>query len=142
MHETSRDVSNPCLALRRLRDVSETSQCMLALRWDVSETSQRRPCMPCMRRLETSHRTLYGSRLFCSKVGGRWAQRANADGVEADLRNGGCASKTFWSLFTAVFASKKKKKVSVWLMSRNFSRKYYTKSMTRRLVTGMVTERK
>ena len=61
-----------------------------------------------MRRLETSHRTLYGSRLFCSKVGGRWAQRANADGVEADLRNGGGASKNFLSLFTAVFASKKK----------------------------------
>ena len=78
MHETSRDVTNPCM--RRLE----------------------------MRRLETSHRTLYGSRLFCSKVGGRWAQRANADAVEADLRNGGCASKTFWSLFTAVFASKKK----------------------------------
>ena len=85
----------------------------------MHETSQIQKCMhetsqdvtnPCMRRLETSHRTLYGSRLFCSKVGGRWAQRANADGVEADLRNGGCASKTFWSLFTAVFASKKKRK--------------------------------
>ena len=74
MHETSQDVTNPCM--RRL-----TEHCM--------------------------------SRLFCSKVGGRWAQRVDADGVEADLRNGGCASKTFWSLFTAVFASKKKKKVSV-----------------------------
>ena len=71
------------------------------------ETSQRR--LMHAFGIETSHRTLYGSRLFCSKVGGRWAQRANADGVEADLRNGGCASKTFWSHFTAVFASKKKK---------------------------------
>ena len=66
------------------------------------------------------------SSLFCSKVGGWWAQRTDAEsrspssvlleGREGgcrglfDVRGGGGASKNFWSIFTAVLASKKKKK--------------------------------